>query len=99
MLPLVAIGDGAVATSAYGSRRRRIRGRLATPLVDPRSRLPAMSTRTVSVIAPTCIVADALTKIVALDGARAAGILERYGASATILSPARGRWRCTRLPR
>ena len=99
MLPLVTIGDGAVATSAYGSRRRRLRGRFVTPLVDPRSRLPSMSTRTVSVVAPTCIVADALTKVVALDGARAARVLASYCASATIVSPMRGRWRCTRLPR
>ena len=97
MLPLIAIGDGALATSAYGGRRRRIRGRLATPLVNPRNRLPSMSTRTVSVAAPTCIVADALTKVVALDGARAARVLASYGASAAIVSPLRGRWRCTRL--
>ena len=99
LLPLVSIADGAVATSAYLGRRRRVRGRLATPLIDPRNRLPSMSTRTISVAAPTCMIADALTKVVALDGDRSARLLNRYGASATIVSPASGRWRSTRLPR
>ena len=98
-LPLIAIADGAVATSAYGGRRRRILGRVATPLIDPRTRLPSMTTRTVSVAAPTCMIADALTKVVALQGMRAKGVLAFYGASAAILSPSQGRWRCTRLPR
>jgi FAD:protein FMN transferase len=99
LLPLVALNDGAVATSAYGGQRRRVQGRWATPLIEPVGGLPMMSTRTVSVVAPTCMVADALTKVVALRGATAAGILTAYGASATVLSPAAGRWRCTRLPR
>jgi FAD:protein FMN transferase len=99
VVPLVRVIDGAVATSAYGGQRRRIGGRWATPLIDPHGRLPIMSTRTVSVVAPTCMVADALTKVVALRGSKAAGMLEAYGASATLLSPAAGRWRCTQLPR
>jgi thiamine biosynthesis lipoprotein len=99
IVPLVEITDGAVATSAYGGQRRRIGGRWATPLIDPRSRLPVMSTRTVSVVASTCIIADALTKVVALRGRAAAGVLRDYGASATVLSPAAGRWHRTQLPR
>ncbi len=98
-LPLVTVGDGAVATSAYGGQRRRIGGRWATSLIDPRSGLPIMSTRTISVVASTCMVADALTKVVALRDIAAAGLLKAYGASATLLSPAAGRWRCTQLPR
>ena len=99
ILPLVRVADGAVATSAYGGQRRRIGGRWATPLIEPRGQLPMMSTRTVSVVAPTCMVADALTKVVALRGCAAARVLMSYGASATLLSPAAGRWRCTQLPR
>jgi thiamine biosynthesis lipoprotein len=98
VVPLVALADGAVATSAYGGQRRRHRGRWTTPLVDPASGLPRMSTRTVSVIAADCITADALTKVVALEGAAASGVLAACGASAAILSPARGRWRCTIVP-
>jgi FAD:protein FMN transferase len=98
-LPLLDLADGAVATSAYGGQRRRVGGRWATPLIDPRCGLPMMSTRTVSVVASTCMIADALTKVVALQAGAAAGILTQYGASATLLSPAAGRWRCTQLPR
>ena len=99
LLALCAITDGAVATSAYGGQRVSAGGRFATPLIDPRVRLPVMSTRTVSVVAPTCMIADALTKVVALRGARAEAIVAAYRASAAILSPAAGRWRCTYLPR
>jgi thiamine biosynthesis lipoprotein len=98
VMPLLTIADGAVATSAYAGQRRSVGRRFATPLIDPRTRLPVMSTRTVCVVAPTCMLADGLTKIVALRGARARRVLARYGASATILSPARGAWRCTRVP-
>jgi thiamine biosynthesis lipoprotein len=99
LLPLIKIRDGAVASSAYGGQRRRIRGRMVTPLIEPHARLPSMTTRTVTVVAPTCMIADALTKVVALKGERAESVLARYGAGAAILSPAKGRWRCTRLPR
>ncbi|HTP45308.1 MAG TPA: FAD:protein FMN transferase [Casimicrobiaceae bacterium] len=97
LFPLVTLVDGAVATSAYGGQRRRRDRRWAAPLIDPRLRLPVLSTRTVSVIASTCMVADALTKVVALLGRGAQGILRAYRADAVVLSPARGRWRCTRL--
>lgn len=99
VVPLVELGDGAIATSAYGgARRRTTERRWATPLIDPRAGLPVMSTRTVSVIARTCMLADALTKVVALRGRAAASVLRGYDASAIVLSPAAGRWRCTRLP-
>jgi FAD:protein FMN transferase len=98
VLPLVRIRDGAVASSAYASQRRFVAGRWATPLIEPRNGLPIMSTRTVSVVAPTCMVADALTKVVALRGRAATAALAAFGASASVLSPARGHWRCTRFP-
>ena len=98
VLPLALVADAAVATSAYGSHRRRVDGRWVSPLIDPRSGLPRMSTRTVSVVAPTCMVADALTKVVALRGRAATATLETFDASAVVLSPAVGRWRCTRIP-
>jgi thiamine biosynthesis lipoprotein len=97
VVPLLEIADGAVATSAFGDQRRRTGGRWTTPLVDPRSSLPVMSTRTVSVVAGTCMLADALTKVVALRGRKALAVLRRYDAAAAVLSPAAGRWRCTLL--
>jgi len=98
VLPLVRIREGAVATSAYAGQRRYVDGRWVTPLIESRNGLPVMSTRTVSVIAPTCMLADALTKVVALRGRAAARALAAFGASAAALSPAGERWRWTSLP-
>jgi FAD:protein FMN transferase len=98
LLPLALVANAAVATSAYGGQRRRVGRRWATPLIDPGGGLPVMSTRTISVMARTCMVADALAKVVALRGRDAAPVLAAYGARAMILSPAAGRWRCTELP-
>ena len=97
VVALAEIADAAVATSAYGDQRRLIGGRWATSLIDAPKGLPVMSTRTVSVIADTCMIADALTKVVALRGAAARSLLQHYGAVAAVLSPAAQRWRCTLL--
>jgi thiamine biosynthesis lipoprotein len=91
--PLVELADGAVATSAFGDRRQLVDRRWATPLVEPRSGLPVMATRTVSVVAPTCMLADALTKVVALRGPGSARVLAHYHAGAAWLSPSREGWR------
>ncbi len=77
------LADGAFATSSNGASRR---GRRRTPgvVVDRARRCPAAADRTWSVIAPTCIVADALTKIVASDARDAAGLVESFGATAFV---------------
>jgi len=74
-LRLFEVKDAAVATSADYFRH-------------PRNVLVARTGRarpfpgSITVIAPTCMLADALTKIVALEPARATAILARYGAQA-----------------
>lgn len=75
-LHLFDICDAAVATSADYFRRGQ------HDLVDPRSGAVRAYGDSVSVVAPDCTVADALTKIVALDPARAVVVLARYGAVA-----------------
>jgi len=61
----------------------------------PRGRpLPAM---TVSVAAPTCAAADALTKIVAVDASFAVGMLRHHRASAWILQESAARLRMHRI--
>ena len=97
VMPLAEVVDAAVATSAYGDQRRHVRRRWVTALIDPRTSMPILSARTVSVIASTCMLADALTKVVALRGRDAMSLLRAYDAAAAILSPAAGRWRCTLL--
>lgn len=56
-----------------------------TPIADPRQRKCVPMARSVTVLADICMVADALTKLVQLDAAVAAPILERFDARAIVL--------------
>jgi len=77
----LALDDGALATSGPYFAETLHRGRRVSPLVDPRLGAPILGSRSVSILAPTCLEADALTKI-ALAGApaRVQRTLERHGA-------------------
>jgi thiamine biosynthesis lipoprotein len=88
--PLLEIEDGAVAgSSTMGS----VRGDVAsTTHIDGRSRGRVLPKRFAGVVAPSCVVADALTKIVLADGADAASVLDRYDAFACLYEPDQG-WR------
>lgn len=59
----VAIRDAAVATSAGAATRRRHAAGWTGPHLDGRDRRAVGLFSSVSVIAPTCMIADALTKI------------------------------------
>jgi FAD:protein FMN transferase len=80
--PLAELRCGAVATSAAPALHP---GRLAQPIgaiVHPRNREPWRGSGGVSVAAPTCTVADALTKVAALAGPACRPLLARFGAQA-----------------
>ncbi len=64
-------------------------------IIDPSTRAPARGIRGVTVQAPFCMIADALTKVVMLTGESAAALLARYDASALFVS-ADGDLRATR---
>jgi FAD:protein FMN transferase len=81
LLPAGALRDAAFATSADTFARRRWRGRAVSPLLDPTSGRPCVRARSASVRAPTCLVADALTKVVMILGRRSAPILRAHAAS------------------
>ena len=86
---LVSIGEiqnAAVATSCSESTPPP-----GLPILDGRSARRPVA-RLVSVFAAHCVVADALTKIVALRGARSAAALARCGAEALCREQASGRW-------
>lgn len=80
MLQLADLQTGAVATSAgyYQSG--------ASPLRHPRSGAELCRHDSISVLAPDCMTADALTKIVAAEPARAPALLARYQAQALRLA-------------
>lgn len=82
LLPWGHIRDAAVATSA---RYRTGRDRCAGVLVDGYSGTPLGDGVSVSVRAARAWVADALTKVVAVQGATAAAVLARYRAHAWVL--------------
>ncbi len=84
LVPLLSWRIGAAATSAgyYAPQRN---GVPQSPLIDPRTGRPQILDRSITVLAPTTLLADALTKIVALDPARATPLLSAHGARAFIL--------------
>jgi FAD:protein FMN transferase len=55
-------------------------------VIDPETRSPVCGIRGATVRAPSCMIADALTKVVMLTGESAAALLARYGASALFVS-------------
>lgn len=78
-MTLFDVRDAAVATSADYFRDAR------GVLVEPRTQSLRSYSGSVTVVAPTCALADALTKIVALRPADCATLLARHGAHAFTL--------------
>jgi len=88
VFPIVRISDGAFATSAAYFSRKKWRGRWTTPLVDPLHGRSCKTGDSVSVQAPTCLAADALTKVVMVMGEQSAEILRAYSAAGFIVNRA-----------
>jgi thiamine biosynthesis lipoprotein len=80
-VPMPALRDGAVATTACAG------GPGASRVADPRTGRIRRASCSVSVYAPRCIDADALTKIVWLGAAPPTALLERLGARAVEIAP------------
>ena len=73
-----------VTSAAYFAERETDGGRV-TPIVDPESGVAIDSRRSVTVLAPECLYADALTKPVLLSGMTTAAFLARFSARAVVL--------------
>jgi len=84
-IPLCDLVDGAVATSAGYFLACGSSARAQRALVDGRSRHTRDWLGSVSVSAPTCLKADALTKVVGLLGVRAESLLIHERATACII--------------
>ena len=80
-LHLADLRNGAVATSAGYYQAEAA----ASPLRHPHTGGELCRTLSVSVLAPTCLIADALTKIVAADPQRAPTLLGRQDAQAILI--------------
>jgi thiamine biosynthesis lipoprotein len=73
---------GAIATSCVADTRRRHDGEWRSPLVDPRDGRAISHADSITVLARSCLVADALTKPVALDADACEPVLRRLRARA-----------------
>jgi FAD:protein FMN transferase len=82
LVQVAELRRGAIATSAPPAAHDE---RLAQPLgsiFDPRTQRAWNGSGAVMVAAPSCMIADALTKVAALAGSACAPLLERFGARA-----------------
>jgi thiamine biosynthesis lipoprotein ApbE len=82
----VALRNAALASSAGRFDPLRSRHVLHSSVIDPATAMPVRSIRGAAVCAPSCTIADALTKVVMNIGETAAPILEHYGADALFMS-------------
>ena len=77
--PLAQVRAAAVATSGP-----RAAGDAGGPVIIPATGEALALDSSISVLAADCVIADALTKVVALLGPTAAGVLARFGAEACV---------------
>jgi thiamine biosynthesis lipoprotein len=86
LLEVGSLRDGAIATSAGYFNDAPGASRGIDQLVDPATGECVAWNASFSVVASSCTVADALTKVVRLTGTRFAFLLDHYHAQALILS-------------
>lgn len=82
--PVLEVANASVASSSGGLPIPLDEGQSFGPHVDGRSRTPAPRGRFVCVVAESCLVADALTKVVMAEGVGSSELLQQYGAIAHI---------------
>jgi thiamine biosynthesis lipoprotein len=85
LFSLGTLTDSAVASSSGCFTERPEDGDSADPLVDPRRNTTVRWQQSVTVVAPRCLIADGLTKVVRLAPRRAAKILPQFGAQAIVI--------------
>ncbi len=83
---VLQLGGGGLATSGTAARRWRVGGQLVHHIVDPRTGLPAAGRwRTVSVVASSCVGANAAATAAIVNGDRAPGWLRSLGLPARLV--------------
>jgi FAD:protein FMN transferase len=86
MMCWVEVANAALATSAIRPDFMQSSDPAADAIIDPQTRRPVIDILGASVLAPSCAIADALTKIVMTIGTRASRHLDHYGANALFVS-------------
>jgi FAD:protein FMN transferase len=82
----VALADEALASTARRFDPFRSAATESSAVIDPASGKPAQIIDGVSVRASSCMIADALTKVVMIEGHQADCVLEHYNAGALLIS-------------
>ncbi len=82
----IAVRDGALASSARRFDPFESAATSAAAIIDPAIGKPPGEVHGATVRAPSCIIADALTKIIMIRGTGAAELLERYDAGALLIA-------------
>jgi thiamine biosynthesis lipoprotein len=83
----VEVADAALATSGPGHAPTRLAQLSGSAIIDPRSRRPIVDIVGATIRAPSCMMADALTKVVIIAGTSASALLDHYQASALVVLP------------
>ena len=91
-LPAIELGNAAVASSVVAAQGDRGDRHVRAVHVNARSGRSMRARRAVSVVADTCMTADALTKVMLADARIGARLLRLHRASACLSDGARG-WR------
>lgn len=91
-LPVLNIQDAAVASSSGHRTPHLFDGKICCSHVDTQRGAPVPANRFASVVAETCLIADALTKPVLALGSKSQEVLRAFGAFAYFHDPASG-WR------
>jgi len=86
-LAQVEIGDAALASSGRNFDALQFDDVKNCAIIDPRSGRQVHAVAGATVRAPSCMIADALTKVVMIDGEAASPLLEHYRASALLVLP------------
>ncbi len=76
--------NGAIATSSAAQTLQSVSGREVSALVASRTRAPIVELDAYSVVAPSCMIADALTKVLAQTKQTDSPYLRRFGATGLI---------------
>ena len=82
----IEVSNRALASSARRFDPFRSADTADTAVIEPKTQMPARAAHGATVCAPSCMVADALTKVVMVAGKRAAAPLARFHASAIFVS-------------
>jgi thiamine biosynthesis lipoprotein len=85
LLGSVAVLNEALASSAARSDPMQPLEQKCSAIIDPRTRAPVSAIKGASVRAPSCVLADALTKVVVIDGDASGPLLDHYRASALLV--------------